>query len=54
MQGIQFVTNDKGKKIAVMIDLRKYGEIWEDFYDSPSGCRVDRGFKRVYFQHANF
>lgn len=34
MEGIQFVTNDKGKKIAVMIDLQKYGEIWEDFYDS--------------------
>jgi len=34
MEGIQFVTNDKGKKIAVMIDLKKHGELWEDFYDS--------------------
>jgi hypothetical protein len=34
MEGIQFVTNDKGKKIAVMIDLRKYGDVWEDMYDS--------------------
>ena len=34
MEGIQFVTNDKDQKIAVMIDLRKYGELWEDFYDS--------------------
>mgnify|MGYP000198848273 CR=1 FL=1 len=34
MEGIQFVTNDRGQKIAVMIDLRKYGELWEDFYDS--------------------
>jgi hypothetical protein len=34
MEGIQFVTNDKGKKVAVMIDLRKYGQVWEDFYDS--------------------
>ncbi len=34
MEGIQFVTNDKGQKIAVIIDLRKYGELWEDFYDS--------------------
>ncbi len=33
MEGIQFVTNAKGKKIAVMIDLQKYGEVWEDFYD---------------------
>lgn len=34
MEGIQFVTNDKNQKIAVMIDLRKHGELWEDFYDS--------------------
>jgi hypothetical protein len=34
MEGIQFVTNDKGRKVAVMIDLRKYGQVWEDFYDS--------------------
>jgi len=34
VEGIQFVTNDKGQKIAVIIDLRKYGELWEDFYDS--------------------
>lgn len=34
MEGIQFVTNDKGKRVAVMIDLKKYGELWEDFYDS--------------------
>ena len=33
MEGIQYVTNDEGQKIAVMIDLRKYGEVWEDFYD---------------------
>ena len=34
MEGIQFVTNDKGEKVAVQIDLRKYGELWEDVYDS--------------------
>jgi len=34
MEGIQYVTNDKGQKVAVMIDLKKYGELWEDFYDS--------------------
>ena len=33
MKGIQFVTDDKGQKTAVLIDLRKYGELWEDFYD---------------------
>jgi hypothetical protein len=34
MKGIQFVMNDEGQKVAVMIDLRKYREIWEDFYDT--------------------
>ena len=34
MQGIQFVTDDKGKKIAVQINLNKCGEIWEDFFDN--------------------
>ena len=34
MQGIQFVTNDKGEKTAVLIDLRKYGELWEDIHDT--------------------
>jgi hypothetical protein len=34
MEGIQFVTNAKGERVAVQIDLRKHGEIWEDFYDS--------------------
>jgi hypothetical protein len=33
MEGIQFVTNDKGKKVAVLIDLARHGEMWEDIYD---------------------
>jgi len=28
------VTDDKNEKIAVQIDLQKYGELWEEFYDS--------------------
>jgi len=34
MKGIQFLTDEKGKKTAVQIDLQEYGELWEDFYDS--------------------
>jgi hypothetical protein len=34
MEGIQFVTDDRGQKVAVQIDLKRYGELWEDFYDS--------------------
>ena len=33
MKGINFVTNEKNERIAVQIDLEKYSEIWEDFYD---------------------
>ena len=33
MSGIQFVIDDKGTKSAVIIDLNKYADLWEDFYD---------------------
>jgi hypothetical protein len=33
MSGIQFVTDEKGRKVAVLIDLKKHGAIWEDFWD---------------------
>lgn len=33
MEGIQFVVDDNGKKKAVLIDLEKWGDLWEDFYD---------------------
>ncbi len=33
MKGIQFVTDDAGKRTAVLIDLAEWGELWEDFYD---------------------
>jgi len=34
MQGIQFVTDDKGEKTGVLLDLRVYGDLWEDMYDN--------------------
>ena len=34
MTGIKFVVNEKGNKSAVMIDLKRYGKVWEDFYDT--------------------
>jgi hypothetical protein len=34
MKGIKFVVNEKGEKTEVIIDLKKYGELWEDIYDS--------------------
>ncbi len=33
MQGIDFVIDERGIKKAVLIDLEKWGEVWEDFYD---------------------
>jgi hypothetical protein len=33
MTGIQFVTDDKGRKLAVQIDLKRYGAVLEDFWD---------------------
>jgi hypothetical protein len=33
MTGIQFLTDEKGRKVAVQIDLRKHRTLWEDFYD---------------------
>jgi hypothetical protein len=33
MNGIQYVVDEKGRKVAVQIDLKKYGSLWEDFWD---------------------
>jgi hypothetical protein len=31
--GIQFVMDEKGQRVAVQIDLKKHGAVWEDFWD---------------------
>jgi hypothetical protein len=33
MTGIQFVTDAKGRKVAVQINLKRYGAMLEDFWD---------------------
>jgi hypothetical protein len=33
MNGIRFLIDRKGRKVAVQVDLRKHGAVWEDFYD---------------------
>jgi len=33
MTGIRFVVDEKGSRVAVIIDLKKYGAIWEDIED---------------------
>ena len=34
MKGVQFVVDENGQRTAVVIDLKKHLEVWEDFYDS--------------------
>ena len=34
MKGVEFVVNDEGTKKAVIIDIKKHGDLWEDFYDT--------------------
>ena len=31
--GVQFVIDSHGEKTAVVIDLKKHRDLWEDFYD---------------------
>jgi hypothetical protein len=33
MTGIRYVTDEKGRKVAVQIDLRQHKEVWEDIQD---------------------
>ena len=33
MTGIQFVSDEKGRRVAVQIDLKKHKALWEDFWD---------------------
>jgi hypothetical protein len=33
MSGIQYLTDEKGRKVAVQIDLKKHRELWEDIQD---------------------
>jgi hypothetical protein len=31
--GIRYVTDEQGQRVAVLIDLKKHGQLWEDFRD---------------------
>ncbi len=33
MSGIHFVTDEKGRKVAVQIDLKVHRDLWEDIED---------------------
>lgn len=33
MKGVQFLVDERGNKSAVLVDLKKNRDLWEDFYD---------------------
>ena len=33
MTGINYLTDEDGRKVAVQIDLRRYADLWEEFED---------------------
>jgi len=33
MKGVEYVVDNRGKTRAVLIDLMKFGALWEDFQD---------------------
>jgi hypothetical protein len=34
MSGFNFVTDERGRKKAVIVDLKKHHQLWENFYDA--------------------
>ena len=34
MKGIQYLTDENGARNAVVIDLKRYKDLWEDFQDA--------------------
>jgi hypothetical protein len=36
MSGIQFMTDSRGQKTAVVLDLRRHRKLWEDFFDTAT------------------
>ena len=33
MRGVHYLLDDEGERTAVVIDLKKNAQLWEDFYD---------------------
>jgi hypothetical protein len=42
LKGVQFVVDENGQRTAVVIDLKKHSEVWEDFYDSAVARERER------------
>jgi hypothetical protein len=50
MGGIQFLTDEKGRKVGVLIDLKKHGAIWQDFWDGLVS-KSRRKEKSIPYEH---
>ncbi len=46
MNGIQYLTDEQGRRVAVQIDLKKHRELWEDVEDVLVS-RARRNEKRI-------
>ena len=44
VKGVQFVTDTDGRKVAVLLDLEEWGELWEDIYDNMLADARGRAF----------
>jgi hypothetical protein len=34
MEGLSYIVDDRGRKRAVVVDLERHGDLWEDVYDA--------------------
>lgn len=50
MTGIQFLTDENGRRTAAVIDLKKYGDVLEDFWDGLI-AESRRKEKSVPYEH---
>ncbi len=51
--GIQYVMDEKGQRVAVQIDLKKYGNVWEDFWDGIVSESRRKEKSSSYMQYRN-
>lgn len=49
MKGVQYLIDASGAKTAVVIDLKKHGELWEEFCDQMI-AQKRQGEHREYFE----
>jgi hypothetical protein len=33
IKGLQCIVNESGERVAAVIDLKEWGDLWEDFFD---------------------